>query len=87
MAAQSNTNSLPETTTATSSTTATGVPDKDFYTWTTFFSILSGSATKTERDGYFDAKDLINEERDCARCNKDREWLLQYSPRRPPPEA
>ncbi|THX10602.1 hypothetical protein D6D17_03841 [Aureobasidium pullulans] len=75
---QSNTNSLPETTTAKSPATQT--PDKDFYTWSTFFSILTGGATPQEREAYFDIKDEINEERDIQRAEKDRKWLLEYSP-------
>lgn len=71
---QSNTNSLPET------KTAAPTPDKDFYTWSTFFSILTGGASPREREAYFDVKDSINEERDCLRCEKDRKWLLEYSP-------
>lgn len=74
----SNTNSLPETTTAKSPATQT--PDKDFYTWSTFFSILTGGATPQEREAYFDVKDEINEERDIQRAEKDRKWLLEYSP-------
>jgi inner membrane protease ATP23 len=77
MSSQSNTNSLPETKpTAPSSQTL----DKDFYTWSTFFNILTGGATPAERDAYFDIKDSINEDRDCLRCEKDRKWLLEYSP-------
>lgn len=54
--------------------------DKDFYTWSTFFSILSGSASPRERDAYFQHKDDVNEARDCARCDSDRDWLLANSP-------
>jgi inner membrane protease ATP23 len=78
MSSQSNTNSLPETTTANSS--AAPKPDQDFYTWSTFFNILTGGATPQEREAYFDIKDTINEDRDIARAEKDRKWLLEYSP-------
>jgi hypothetical protein len=78
MSSQSNTNSLPETTTAKSPTALT--PDQDFYTWSTFFNILTGGATPQEREAYFDIKDTINEDRDIARAEKDRKWLLEYSP-------
>lgn len=78
MSSQSNTNSLPETTTAKSPAAPT--PDQDFYTWSTFFNILTGGATPQEREAYFDIKDTINEERDIARAEKDRKWLLEYSP-------
>lgn len=73
------TSTLPDTKTTTTSTTASQ-PDQDFYNWTTFFSILSGSASKQERAGYFNRRDDLNEARDCARCVKDRDWLLAYSP-------
>lgn len=72
-----NTSSLPETTTAKSSTST---QDATFYNWSTFFSILSGGASQKERAAYFDTKDLVNEERDCTRCEKDKAWLLQNSP-------
>jgi inner membrane protease ATP23 len=78
MSSQSNTNSLPETTTANSP--AAPKPDQDFYTWSTFFNILTGGATPQEREAYFDIKDTINEDRDIARAEKDRKWLLEYSP-------
>lgn len=67
-------------TTPAASTTMTTPPDKDFYTWSSFFSILTGSATRSEQDAYFRVKDGLNEEKDCARCDKDKEWLFKYSP-------
>ncbi|KAJ9620560.1 Mitochondrial inner membrane protease atp23 [Taxawa tesnikishii (nom. ined.)] len=75
--AADNTSTLPPTETTPPSAP---VPDQDFYTWTNFFSILSGSASPKERDAYFRARDVVNEDRDCARCVKDRDWLLKYSP-------
>jgi inner membrane protease ATP23 len=78
MSQSSNTNSLPETTTAKSPAAPT--LDQDFYTWSTFFNILTGGATPQEREAYFDIKDTINEDRDIARAEKDRKWLLEYSP-------
>ena len=54
--------------------------DKDFYNWSTFFSILTGGASPKERETYFKTKDTLNEARDCARCDTDKEWLFQNSP-------
>lgn len=54
--------------------------DKTFYTWSTFFSILTGRASTKDRDAYFKTRDIINEERDCKQCDADKEWLFQNSP-------
>ncbi|RMY63411.1 hypothetical protein D0863_10563 [Hortaea werneckii] len=54
--------------------------DQSFYTWSNFFSILTGSATPNERAAYFRTRDTLNEERDCKRCDDDKAWLFQYSP-------
>ncbi|GAB7363717.1 hypothetical protein MBLNU230_g4285t1 [Neophaeotheca triangularis] len=54
--------------------------DKTFYTWSNFFSILSGSATPTARAAYFRTKDTLNEATDCARCDSDKAWLFANSP-------
>ncbi|KAK4981289.1 Mitochondrial inner membrane protease atp23 [Elasticomyces elasticus] len=74
-----NTSSLPETTTSPSSTEP-AVPDKDFYNWSNFFSILTGSASPSAREAYFNARDTKFEERDCKTCEKSRDWLLENSP-------
>lgn len=74
--AEENISSLPDTTSAP----AAPVLDKDYYTWSTFFGILSGSASDKQREAYFKVKDDLNEENDCARCDKDKAWLLQHSP-------
>ncbi|EON66182.1 mitochondrial inner membrane protease atp23 [Coniosporium apollinis CBS 100218] len=71
---------LPETTTSNPSDSAAPQPDKSFYTWSTWFSILSGQATPADRDRYLNARDTIKEAADCARCAKHRDYLLQYSP-------
>lgn len=71
---------LPETTTSNPSDPAASQPDKSFYTWSTWFSILSGQATPADRDRYLNARDTIKEAADCARCAKHRDYLLQYSP-------
>ncbi|KAK3113233.1 Mitochondrial inner membrane protease atp23 [Teratosphaeriaceae sp. CCFEE 6253] len=54
--------------------------DAAFYTWSTFFSILTGSATNHDRQAYFTTKDTLNEAADCARCEKHKAFLLAYSP-------
>lgn len=54
--------------------------DQTYYTWSTFFSILTGSATPRERTAYFATKDTLNEARDCTRCDEDKAWLFRYSP-------
>lgn len=64
------------------SATATKRPDldKDFYNWSNFFSILTGSATPQATEGYFRQRDEIMEEADCAKCEDNKAWLLKYSP-------
>ena len=54
--------------------------DATYYTWSSFFSILTGSATPTERAAYFRTKDIVNEDRDIARANADTKWLFANSP-------
>ncbi len=71
--------SLPPTTTAKPSD-PTAQPDKSFYTWSTWFSILSGQANSADRDAYLHARDTLKEESDCARCARHRDHLLQKSP-------
>ncbi|KAK7733583.1 Mitochondrial inner membrane protease atp23 [Botryosphaeria dothidea] len=58
----------------------TDEPDPSFYTWRTFFSILSGQATPDERRHYFQTRDILKEDRDIARVEAHRDWLFQYSP-------
>ncbi|KAK5686434.1 Mitochondrial inner membrane protease atp23 [Elasticomyces elasticus] len=62
------------------SSTANKPLDPAFYTWSTFFSILTNTATPQARNQYFNTKDKINEEADCKRCDKDKTWLFAYSP-------
>lgn len=58
-----------------------GLPlDESWYTWSSFFSILTGRATPDETKRYFHARSLRHEAADCARCEQRREWLLEYSP-------
>lgn len=54
--------------------------DASFYTWSTFFSILTNTAPAGTRTAYFNTKDTINEERDCKRCDADKAWLFKNSP-------
>ena len=41
---------------------------------------MTGMATPSLRERYFDARDTLNEARDCARCDKDKKWLFTNSP-------
>lgn len=54
--------------------------DETYYTWSTFFSILTNTAPPTTREAYFRTKDTLHEARDCARCDADKAWLFAYSP-------
>jgi len=54
-------------------------PDFDFYTWQKFFSILIGNSTEEETFKYLHARDVLFEEQDCKRCEKQRDWLFQHS--------
>ncbi|KAF2725885.1 hypothetical protein K431DRAFT_290380 [Polychaeton citri CBS 116435] len=54
--------------------------DRSFYTWTNFFNILTGNASKQEAAQYFRTKDIINEKRDCEKCEANKKWLFNYSP-------
>ncbi|TKA31290.1 hypothetical protein B0A50_02135 [Salinomyces thailandicus] len=67
---------------ASTSASASPAPDHDpaFYTWSTFFSILTNTAPPTTRNAYFNHKDTLNEAADCARCEASKTWLFAYSP-------
>jgi mitochondrial inner membrane protease ATP23 len=54
--------------------------DQTYYTWSSFFSILTGSASDETRTQYFRTRDLLNEGRDCTQCTADVKWLFAYSP-------
>ncbi|KAF4555542.1 Mitochondrial inner membrane protease atp23-like protein [Elsinoe fawcettii] len=56
------------------------VPDKDFYNWSTFFSLLTGRATPREADAYLRVRDDMHEASDCKTCEERTAWLLKYSP-------
>jgi inner membrane protease ATP23 len=54
--------------------------DPSFYTWQTWFKALSGTITAEEAQKYRQARDVIKEESDCKRCEKQRDWLFENSP-------
>lgn len=54
--------------------------DKAWYTWSSFFNILTGRASDDETKKYFHMRGLKFEDQDCKRCEERREWLFQYSP-------
>ena len=69
------------TSTPPSSTlTTSAADDATYYTWSSFFSILTGSASQREREAYFRTKDNLHEEIDCKRCDDDKKWLFDNSP-------
>jgi inner membrane protease ATP23 len=53
--------------------------DPSFYTWQTWFKALSGTITAEEAQKYRQARDVIKEESDCKRCEKQRDWLFENS--------
>ncbi|MCJ1473245.1 Mitochondrial inner membrane protease atp23 [Lambiella insularis] len=57
-----------------------GCGDGAYTSWRTWFSILTGRTHHQELQRYAKAKDIRNEEADCKRCEKQRDYLLQYSP-------
>nr|POE82448.1 mitochondrial inner membrane protease atp23 [Quercus suber] len=65
---------------ATSNPTSSPELDQTYYTWSTFFSILTETASPTQRTHYFSARDTLYAEKDCKRCDRDKEWLFRYSP-------
>ncbi|MCJ1360216.1 MAG: Mitochondrial inner membrane protease atp23 [Icmadophila ericetorum] len=55
-------------------------PGKDSWSrWRNWFSLVSGSMTDEGREQYREARNLRWEEVDCKKCEKDRDYLLQYS--------
>lgn len=65
---------------STDSSTTKPALDKDFYNWSTFFSLLTGTASNQAAESYFKYRDDLHEEQDCKTCNERTEWLLKYSP-------
>lgn len=55
--------------------------DETFYTWSTFFKILLGTATDHEANNYLNVRDVKNEDNDCQRCEQYKEYLFKYSMR------
>ncbi|KAF2198474.1 mitochondrial inner membrane protease-like protein ATP23 [Delitschia confertaspora ATCC 74209] len=55
-------------------------PPPIYYTWSNLFSILAGNASDKTMRGYLEERDTVMEESDCKRCEKHRDFLLQYSP-------
>ena len=58
---------------------ATKDVDPSLYSWSSFFSILKGQVNQEDVDRYFAARDIVREEKDCQKCNKNVAWLLQNS--------
>lgn len=54
--------------------------DSTFYTWSTFFSILTNTAPPEAREAYKRHRDLRLEAADCERCDADKAFLFRYSP-------
>lgn len=48
--------------------------------WMNYFKVLTGGMTKEGMFHYREHRYRVNEERDCKRCETDRDWLLRYSP-------
>ncbi|PSK38101.1 hypothetical protein B9Z65_1292 [Elsinoe australis] len=65
---------------STDSSTTKPALDKEFYNWSTFFSLLTGTASNQAAESYFKYRDDLHEEQDCKTCNERTEWLLKYSP-------
>jgi len=53
--------------------------DKSYYTWSTLFSVWAGTATQETMMNYLKERDVVEEERDCQKCEKNRDFLLKYS--------
>ncbi|EMC93472.1 hypothetical protein BAUCODRAFT_75967 [Baudoinia panamericana UAMH 10762] len=77
----------PPTTSSTTSSTAKSALGHDpiYYTWSTAFTLLSAKYfnTPTPPDlarNYFRERDILREEKDCAKCTADVKYLLAYSP-------
>ena len=56
------------------------IPGDDAWTrWRNWFSILAGKMDQEGLEQYVCARDIRMEEADCKRCEKQRDYLLQYS--------
>lgn len=57
------------------------VPGDDFIAkWTNYFRLAFGRMSDDGFDQWKKARDLRSEASDCARCEKHRDYLLNYSP-------
>jgi len=57
------------------------VEGDDTYTrWRNWFSVLTGKMNEQGLKQYVEARDVRMEEIDCKKCEKQRDYLLQYSP-------
>jgi len=65
---------------SSATTTSPETIDTTYYTWSTFFRALTNQATDTEMRQYIHTRSQLHEASDCARCDKWRDWLFQYSP-------
>jgi len=54
--------------------------DRTYYTWSTLFKGIIGTAKKEEVQAYNRAYDLVNAERQVRRCERTRDWLFNNSP-------
>jgi len=56
------------------------IPGDDAGTrWRNWFAILTGKMNEKGLQQYVEARDIRNEEADCKRCEKQRDYLLQFS--------
>ena len=56
------------------------IPGDDAWTrWRNWFSILTGKMDQEGLEQYVRARDIRMEVADCKRCEKQRDYLLQYS--------
>lgn len=69
-----------------SSSSDTGyIPGDDAWThYRNVFRILTGRMTEEGKEQFRIARDIRMEEKDCKRCEKQRDYLLQYSAYFPP---
>jgi len=74
------TNASPPQRTSETASPAISELDASFYTWSTFFTLLTGGGQPGDKKRYLDIRDTVNEERDCKKCEAHRDYLLKYSP-------
>lgn len=54
--------------------------DPAWYTWSSFFRILTNRADPDDLARYVEARSIAKEAEHCKRCDAWRDWLFQYSP-------